>query len=231
VTAVTRAVLIFDLDDTLVRSFPSYVALNQRVAADLGWTVPTVEELVPYGSDWVDTLSRLFPARDLELFMTRYQAVAHEHPVEAVPGAVATLRGLRARDHALFIVTKRDTSRLAVRLAEAGVEEDLFDGIFPRELQPATKPDPRCFEPVWSVLGVTTGGHLSPLPIYVGDRDEDRLAANGAGIRFIAVKTGPEVSLGFPHGVHATHVLDSVADLPEWLTRTEAILPALTPRR
>jgi phosphoglycolate phosphatase-like HAD superfamily hydrolase len=221
VTQVARAVLIFDLDDTLVRSFPSYVALHQRVATDLGWNVPTEDELVPYGSDWVDTLSRLFPARELEPFMTRYQAVAHEHPLEAVPGAVATLRDLRAREHALFIVTKRDTSRLAVRLAEAGVEEALFDGIFPREAQPVTKPDPRCFEPVWSALGVPHGAGLSPLPIYVGDREEDRLAATGAGIRFIAVKTGPEVSLGFPRDVDATHVLASVADLPSWLDRTE----------
>lgn len=214
---MARRVLIFDLDDTLVRSFPSYVALHQRVAGELGWPVPTVDELIPYGHDWVDTLSRLFPGRVLGAFMARYDALAHEHRYDAVPGAVETLARLRSLGHSLYIVTKRDTTRLSSRLGEAGISADLFDGIFPRETQPVTKPNPRCFEPVWSALGVSHGTAVSPTPIYVGDREEDRLAATGAGIRFLAVLTGPEATQGFPQGHDETHVLGSVADLPGWL--------------
>lgn len=216
---MARRVLIFDLDDTLLESFPSYAALHQRVAADLGWPVPTVEELIPYGQSWTHTLSELFPGRDLELFMRRYDALAHEHPYTAIAGALATLEHLRTEGHALYVVTKRDTTRLSARLAEAGIPEALFDGIFPREAQPAMKPSPRCFEPVWSTLGVPHGPALSPTPIYVGDREEDRLAATHAGIRFLAVLTGPEARLGFPREHDASHVLGSIADLPAWLAR------------
>jgi phosphoglycolate phosphatase-like HAD superfamily hydrolase len=212
-------VLIFDMDDTLVQSFPSYAALHRRVASDLGWNVPTIDELVPYGHDWTATLNGLFPGRELEPFMRRYEAVAHEHPYAAITGTVAALEELRRRGHALFIVTKRDTTRLAARLAEAEIDPDLFDGIYPREAQPVTKPSPRCFEPVWKHLGVENGTALSPLPIYIGDREEDRLAATSAGIRFLAVLTGPEVSLGFPRGVDAKDALQSIAELPAWLDR------------
>jgi phosphoglycolate phosphatase len=214
-----RPVLIFDLDDTLVQSFPSYAALHQRVAADLGWPVPTVDELVPYGHDWVQTLERLFPTRELDGFMARYDEVAHEHPYEAIPGVIAALTDLRNEGHSLYVVTKRDRTRLATRLAEAGISETLFDGIFPRESQPVTKPSPRCFEPVWAALGRDQGASLSPLPIYVGDRDEDRIAATQAGIRFIAVQTGPEVALGFPRDTEPSHVIPSAAHLPAWLMR------------
>jgi phosphoglycolate phosphatase len=217
---MSRRVLIFDLDDTLVQSFPSYAALHQRVAADLGWPVPTVDELVPYGHDWLDTLGRLFPGRTFDAFMARYDELAHEHPYDAVPGAVDTLSRLRALGHALYIVTKRDTTRLSARLAEAGIARSLFDGIFPREAQPVTKPDPRCFEPVWAALGVPHGAAVSPTPIYVGDRDEDRRAATSAGIRFLAVLTGPEATQGFPADHDPAHVLASVADLPAWLERS-----------
>jgi phosphoglycolate phosphatase len=211
-------ILIFDLDDTLVQSFTNYAAAHQRVARELGWPVPTVDDLVPYGHDWESTLARLWPERELAPFMRHYDGLAHEHPYREIPGAVAALTALRERGHRLYVVTKRDRSRLAARLGEAEIPAALFDGIFPREDQPAPKPDPRCFTPVWSALGVAPGALPTPLPIYVGDRNEDLLAATGAGIRFVAVRTGPEVTLGFPHG-HAA-VIDSVADFPAWLERT-----------
>jgi phosphoglycolate phosphatase-like HAD superfamily hydrolase len=211
---LTRAVLIFDLDDTLLRSFPNYAATHQRVARELGWPVPTIERLVPYAHDWESTLTGIFPGRHLEPFFRRYEEIAHEHPYEEVPGARVTLAELRNRGHRLYVVTKRDRSRLAARLREASIDPTVFDGIFPREEQPAPKPDPRCFAPVWAALGSSPRA-LESLPIYVGDRNEDRMAATDAGIRFVAVRTGPEVSLGFPHGHDA--VIDSIAELPGWL--------------
>jgi len=210
-------ILIFDLDDTLIRSFPSYAASHQRVAGDLGWEVPTIPELVPYGRDWADTLSRLFPDRNVEAFMRRYDEIAHEHPYDALPGALEALTEVRRRGHSLYIVTKRDRTRLAARLAEAGIDQGLFEGIFPRESQPAPKPDPRCFEPVWAAIGIPHGAALSPLPIYVGDREEDRLAATSAGIEFVAVLTGPEASVGFPRDLDGSNILGSIAELPRWL--------------
>jgi phosphoglycolate phosphatase len=204
--------IIFDLDDTLIESFPTYVRLHQRVAAELGLPVPTDDALVPYRATWEETLAALWPTMDLASFVRRYDELACDHPYPAVPGAPAALAGLRAAGHSLWIVTKRSRRRLYHRLAEAGLPASLFDGIFPAEEQPALKPDPRCFAPVWSALG-----RQPPSAVYVGDRHEDRLAAEGAGVRFVAVLTGPEVRHGFPGDLPKSAVLATVAALPAWL--------------
>jgi phosphoglycolate phosphatase-like HAD superfamily hydrolase len=204
--------LIFDLDDTLIQSFPTYVRLHQRVAGELGLPVPTAEELIPYGPSWEATLAGLWPTTELGGFIQRYDELACDHPYPAVPGAGAALASLRAEGHSLWIVTKRSRRRLYDRLAQAGLSPGLFDGIFPAEEQPALKPDPRCFAPVWQALG-----RQPPASYYVGDRLEDRLAAQAAGVTFVAVLTGPEVRHGFPGDHPPEHVLGSVAELPAWL--------------
>ncbi len=205
--------LIFDLDDTLIQSFPTYALLHQRVAEDLGLDVPTRDALVPYAATWEETVTALWPGLDLEAFVRRYDELALAHPYPAFPGAVTALETLRALGHPLFIVTKRSQRHLFRRLAEAGVRRELFDGIFPVEVQPACKPDPRCFEPVWQALG-----RRSAEALYVGDREEDRRAAGAARIEFVAVLTGPEVAMGFPGDHPATAVIATVAALPDWLS-------------
>jgi phosphoglycolate phosphatase len=206
--------LIFDLDDTLIQSFETYVRLHQRVAGEMGLMVPTAEALIPYAATWEATLLALWPQLDLGSFVERYDLVANDHPYPAVPGAVAALGRLRAAGHSLWIVTKRSRRRLADRLAQAGIAQELFDGIFPAEDQPAVKPDPRCFAPVWQALG-----GFSAQALYVGDRAEDRAAAQAAGIGFLAVLTGPEVSSGFPGDLDEAAVIASVAELPDRLLR------------
>lgn len=205
-------VLIFDLDDTLIESFPAYADMHRRIAADLGWRVPSVDELILYGPTWEDTLARLWPGVGLDPFMDRYEQVADEHPYPAIAGVTEALTQLRGRGHSLWIVTKRSRRRLVQRMNQASLALELFDGIFAHEDQPASKPDPRCFEPVWQQLG----GPAHERAVYVGDREDDMLAARGAGVQFIGVRTGPELR-GFLDALPPEHVLDSAAELPAWL--------------
>lgn len=206
------APLIFDLDDTLIESFPTYARLHQRVAEELGWAIPSREALVPYGATWEETLAGLWPGVDLTPFIRRYDELAHLHPYPAIAGAAAALASLRAAGHSLWIVTKRSRLRLFTRLAEAAIPVDLFEGIYPAEAQPRTKPHPECFAPVWQALG----GH-HPRAVYIGDRHEDRRAAEAAGIGFYAVLTGPETTIGFPGDLAPSSILPSVASLPQRL--------------
>ncbi|PRP92869.1 Phosphoglycolate phosphatase, chromosomal [Enhygromyxa salina] len=212
-------VLIFDLDDTLIESFPEYVRLHQRIAADLGWRVPSAAELVHYGPTWEDTLARLWPGLGLDPFMACYEELADEHCYPAITGVPQALTRLRAQGHSLWIVTKRSRRRLAQRMNQAGLGQDLFEGIFAIEDQPASKPDPRCFAPVWQALGST----MAERALYVGDREDDHLAARAAGLRFVGVRTGPEHHTGvdarssFLDALPDEHVLDTAAELPAWL--------------
>lgn len=204
--------LIFDLDDTLIESFPTYALLHRRIAEELHFPVPTHQALIPYGRSWEETLMALWPGRDLARFVQRYDELADDHPYPAVEGVAAALEALRAAGHSLWIVTKRTRRRLAGRLHQAGLPAGLFDGIFPAESQPALKPSPACFAPVWQALGQFASDAL-----YIGDRYEDRQAAQSAGIGFVAVLTGPEVALGFPGDLPAEQVLPNVTALHEYL--------------
>ncbi len=204
--------LIFDLDDTLIESFPSYARLHRALATELGWRVPSVHDLIEYGPDWRGTLERLWPDHDVDLFMDRYAQRMGEHPYGPVPGAAHALERLGLRGHRLWIVTKRDRLRLMQRLHEAEIPGSMFRGIFCNDDVPEPKPSPRCFEPIEQTLG-----HAPARPIYVGDRQDDRLAAEAAGIEFVAVCTGPEQALGFPYDHPPSHVLPSVRSLPAWL--------------
>lgn len=217
-TPARYPVLIFDLDDTLIESFPEYVRMHQRIAAELGWRVPSARELVHYGPTWEDTLARLWPGAELDPFMARYELVADDHHYPAIFGVQAALEQLRAIGHSLWIVTKRSRRRLAQRMDQAGLAPALFAGIYAYEDQPVAKPDPRCFEPIWQALG----GPRPDQAIYVGDREDDQLAASAAGLCFVGVRTGPEhhaqpESPSFLDALPAEHVLDSAAELPRWL--------------
>lgn len=214
--AVRPAPVIFDLDDTLIESFPTYARLHQRVAAELGWPVPSRDDLVPYGATWEETLAALWPGADIGRFVRRYDEIADHHPYPAIAGAERALRALRDGGHRLFIVTKRSRRRLADRMRQAAIDPALFDGVFPVEAQPARKPDPACFAPVWQALGAPAPDRRA---VYVGDRDEDRRAAEAAGIGFVAVLTGPEVLRGFPGDLPPARVAESVARVPGLLNR------------
>jgi phosphoglycolate phosphatase len=214
---VPLAPIIFDLDETLIESFPTYARLHQLVAAEMGLPIPSRAALVAYGATWEATLAALWPQADLAAFIRRYDEIANDHPYPAIAGVPAALRSLREAGHSLWIVTKRSRRRLYDRLAQAGIPADLFAGIYPAETQPRIKPHPECFAPVWEALG---GRHEAA--VYIGDRHEDRRAAEAAGIGFYAVLTGPEVACGFPGDLPATSIMASAAELPARLAASRA---------
>ena len=205
--------LIFDLDDTLIESFPGYVALHQRLATELRWRIPTTDELIVYGKNWEQTLRRLWPDQNIQEFIDRYELIADELVYQAFPGVVSALEKLSEEGHSMWVVSKRSTRRIMSRIVDSGIEPDLFDGIFANEDQPAPKPDPRCFEPVWKAAG----GRREA--VYFGDRHEDRLAADAAGLRFVAVSTGPEARSGTFDDLPSSHRLDTAAQVPSWVVR------------
>lgn len=208
--------LIFDLDDTLIHSFDSYVQLHQSIAKDVGLSIPSREALVVYGPTWRDTLERIWPDTDLQPFFDRFEEIADEIPYPAVAGVPEMLTRLRGAGHRLWIVTKRSRLRLQLRMMQAALPLDCFSGIFPVEDQPHPKPDPRCFEPIWEAVG----GRVPAL--YVGDRLEDQQAAKEAGLSFVAVKTGPEATMGdFPAGLDVDGVLSNAGELEAWLASTQ----------
>ncbi|RMG96538.1 MAG: HAD family hydrolase [Deltaproteobacteria bacterium] len=184
---MARLGLIFDLDDTLLESFSTYVALHQRVAGELGWPVPSRDDLVDYHGGWRATLGRLFPGRPIDAFVERYDTLADRHPYPAIEGAGRVLARAARMSIPCWIVTSRSRRRLALRMSQAGLSRHPFAGILCREDQPEPKPSGRCFEPIRADPRAA-GRRL----VYVGDRHEDGRAARAAGLPFVSVATGPE---------------------------------------
>ncbi len=209
--------LIFDLDDTLLDSFNGYSQTHQRVARELGWPVLPTDELVAYDKDLPTTLRRQYPGRDPEIFVETWARVMDEYPYGPIPDVPRTLMELRARGHRLWMVTSRGRRNLALRLEQARIEARWFEGLFTANEQPAQKPDPRCFEPVWETLGRRPGDPELAPTLYVGDRAGDRQAAAAAGIPFVAVLTGPEVRQGFPGDIDPRFVVEDATHIPRWL--------------
>lgn len=207
--------LIFDLDDTLIASFEAYSDCHRRVAGVLGWPQLEDADLVIYDRDFPSTLTRHYPGRDVSIFIETWRREMVAFPTAPIAGVAAALLELRARGHHLWVVTSRAREHLALRMQQGGLDEAWFDGVFAFDDQPAPKPDPRCFEPVWRRCRPTGVAHKPAL--YVGDRGGDGEAAQAAGIAFVAVRTGPEVRHGFPSGLRERDVLDDVTQLVQWL--------------
>lgn len=216
-----RSQVIFDLDDTLIGSFEGYSLVHRKAARVLGLPELSHEELAPYTIDFPTTLQAQYghlPGFDTEVFIAEWDRIADEHPYEAIAGVKDALCRLREEGRELWIVTSRSRRRLAQRMAEGGIPFDWFRGVFPREDQPRQKPHPDCFEPIWRVLGKRPG-HPELRVLFVGDRVDDQRAAGAAGIPFVAVRSGPEAKMGFPSEIVAGHVVDTAAEIPEWLSR------------
>jgi phosphoglycolate phosphatase len=115
---------------------------------------------------------------------------------------------LRARSTRIGIVS----TKFRYRIEEILRRRDLLllvDAIVGGEDVPLHKPDPSGILQILTTLGVTARRVL-----YVGDHQVDAVTAHAAGVDFVGVLTGATDRARFA-AVHAHHVLDSVAELPE----------------
>ncbi len=183
------AVVLFDHDDTLVRTI------------DAKWAHHKYTARIYYNKDLTDAELRLHWGKPLhELVCLLYgtsdteQALAHnaahhkDYPKELFTGSLPTLRRLKAAGKQVGIVTA--TSRYSF-------EHDLTLHKVPRKLLDYTqtaddtqfhKPNPYVFSPVLDWLETKL---IKPKEVlYVGDGLHDLEAASGAGFNFLGVETG-----------------------------------------
>lgn len=123
------------------------------------------------------------------------------------PGAVDTLRKLRGNSMKIGLVTNNGRRGTDLTLSRSGLLE-LFDAVVTRDdcddMKPAAEPILR----VLSKLGVVTDE-----AILIGDGVMDIMAAKAAGVRSVAVATGPFKS-GLLLKAEPDYALGSINDLP-----------------
>ena len=127
-----------------------------------------------------------------------------------LPGAAEALAQLRKDGYAVALITRncRAASQVVLR------ELNDYDILLSRDDVPRPKPDPDHVHRTLSALG------FSPKQaIMVGDHGFDMQAGRAAGVRLcIGVRTGNSADASLTDA-GADVVLDSLADLPDWLRR------------
>lgn len=184
---VAYKAIVFDYDDTLVRTREVRYATLMRVARErYGFDLQRPEIDAAWGTPGDEFMRMLFDRQepDLARLWGIYNEECKQDPNEAHPGALDFLQTF-SRRLPLGILTSSSRRRVLPELAETRIDESPFVRIQTAEDTPLHKPNPAVFAPwiAWAAEQSATADEI----LYVGDTLNDHAAAIGAGLRFIGM--------------------------------------------
>jgi phosphoglycolate phosphatase len=219
---MSRFLLVFDLDGTLVDSAPDlHAALNQmlrergrpalplpQVKRMIGDGVPALvaRALAASGADPADAAGAL--PRFLELYEANATRLSRPYPK-----VLETLASLRQRGYRTSICTNKP-QRATIAVVEGLGLGELFDGIAGGDRFPVRKPDPG------HLLGLI--GELDgriEASAMIGDSENDAAVARAAGVPLVLMRYG--YARVDPASLAADALLDHFSELPRALARLE----------
>jgi phosphoglycolate phosphatase len=212
------ALVVFDLDGTLIDSAADLAAAINRMLADLGREPLSVREVRRMIGDGVAMLvGRALAARQCEpadlaaaarVFMSHYEAEATTRTT-AFPDAEPSLRSLRAAGIPLAVCTNKP-ARLATDILESLGLAGYFGQIVGGDSLPFRKPDPRVLLAILEAFDARPEGAL-----LVGDSEVDAATASAAGVAFVLMKHG--YHRGPVEAIPCLAALEGFAELPALL--------------
>ena len=219
---MSRFLLVFDLDGTLVDSAPDlHAALNQmlrergrpalplpQVKRMIGDGVPALvaRALVASGADPADAAGAL--PRFLELYEPNATRLSRPYPK-----VLETLTSLRQRGYRTSICTNKP-QRATIAVVEGLGLGELFDGIAGGDRFPVRKPDPGH---LLGLIGELGGG--TEASAMIGDSENDAAVARAAGVPLVLMRYG--YARVDPASLAADALLDHFSELPRALARLE----------
>ena len=219
---MSRFLLVFDLDGTLVDSAPDLrAALNQmlRERGRPALSLPQVTHMVGDGAPAMVAralaASGADPAeaaRALPRFLELYEAnaVRLTRPYPKVPETLATLR---RQGYRTAICTNK-SQRATIAVVEGLGLAELFDGIAGGDRFPVKKPDPGHL--LGQIAALCGRAEASAM---IGDNENDAAAARAAGVPLVLMRYG--YARVDPESLAADALLDHFAELPQALARLE----------
>ncbi|HEY0339363.1 MAG TPA: phosphoglycolate phosphatase [Steroidobacteraceae bacterium] len=187
------ALVVFDLDGTLIDSAPDMHRSVNLMLADLGCpplTLPEIRTMVGDGASAL--IARALAARQcvtadpgkaLEEFLRHYEAEPTAF-TRMFPGVPETLERLQAFGLTLAICTNKPTRLTELILKRLGIEH-FFVRVVAGDTLPYRKPDPRALLEVMNSFGTPPAATL-----MVGDSEVDAATANAANVPFILMTYG-----------------------------------------
>ena len=182
--------ILFDLDGTLIDSTKLIVeSYHHTMRVHRGATFPDDEWIAGLGTPLRVQFRRFSddPA-EIERMMATYREwnlAHHDAMVRAFPGALETVRKLKAAGGRLGIVTSKNRHGVKLGLDLCGFD-GLFDTVVTSDDLEASKPDPAPVLAALTRLGATPRGTL-----FVGDSPHDIASGRDAGTTTAACLWGP----------------------------------------
>jgi phosphoglycolate phosphatase len=216
---MSKFLLLFDLDGTLVDSLPDLANALNEVLRERGYPALAPTEVKPMIGDGMPVLlARGFAARGADAaeakaaqprFVEIYEASA-TNLSKPYPGVPETLAALRASGYRTAVATNKPQHATAEVLRGMGLIE-LFDGFAGGDHFPVRKPDPG------HLLGLVEelGGDPKRTAM-IGDSENDALSARAAAMKLVLMRYG--YARIDPAQLGADRVLDHFSEIPAVLT-------------
>jgi len=218
------AILVFDLDGTLIDSAPDMHRAVLRMLAEHALPPLSLAEVTAMvGDGSAKLLARAFAKAgrpiDRELpallprFMEIYEACAADL-TRPFPGVPETLARLAAAGHRMAVCTNKPDGPTRTVLDALSLLP-FFEAVVGGDLAPARKPDPRHLLAVLDALGAAPSD-----AVMVGDGTNDLLTAAAAGVPAIFARYG--YGLREPVAVAPAATIDRFDALPDALRLAQA---------
>ncbi len=182
--------IIFDMDDTLIKTYAVKLRQHKHFAQDAyGTTIDENKFLEHWGKPFDTFLASVYAhiADVPEVVKAKYLEYSHLFPVELHDDTVPVLEELHGRGKKLGIVTATAHDVVMRDLTLAGFPFERLHKLQTSSDTAVHKPDPKVFEPMLHFLA---GEGVTNNILYVGDALMDYQAAHGAGLDFVGVTTG-----------------------------------------
>jgi len=187
------ALIVFDLDGTLIDSAADLAAAINGMLADFGCAplpVPDVRAMI--GDGVAMLVARALTARQCtradhaeaaQVFMRHYEADATSRTT-AFPGTHEALQALHEADIPLAVCTNKPAGISSRILAKLGLAK-YFARVVGGDSLPYRKPDPRVLRHLLEAFDARREKAL-----LVGDSEVDAATASAAGVPFVLMKHG-----------------------------------------
>jgi HAD superfamily hydrolase (TIGR01509 family) len=173
--------LLFDLDGTLLDSYPVHLAAYCNSLSRLGYQLSEEAFLATYSPNWYHTYAAIGLPRELwDTADTYWLEEAKKQTPILFPGVVEALHRLRER-YPLGIVTSGSKSRVERDLASNGIQA-FFQVVITGDDVRNPKPAPDGLEIALQALGIAREA-----AVYIGDTQLDLETAQSAGVQFIGI--------------------------------------------